>query len=164
MERTADSIAEPIAVSSEDGSRFHSPISNVWVSKAASLASRSKNHVRTSMLSFTISFFVDSMADRSVALRYSHRVFPFGLSATFILSDESANTSTDVGCWSRLVETKLGFIRQKRSNKNALVRNRISVSRRPRDRRLLSGAKINKRQAKATINKLIPSHVPVGSK
>ena len=134
------------------------------MSKEASLASRSKTHARMRRLSFLISSSVDFMADRSVSLRYSHRVFPFGLSATFILSDESANTSTVAGSRSFLIETILGFKRQNKSTRNAAVRNETSVSCRPGDKRLLSGAKKNKRPAKATANNVTPSHVPVGSK
>jgi hypothetical protein len=81
-----------------------------------------------------------------------------------MLSDESANTSTVAGCWSRLIATILGFIMQNKSTRNAAVRNETRASRRPDDKRLLSGAKKNKRPAKATANNAIPNHVPVGSK
>ena len=79
-----------------------------------------------------------------------------------MLSDESANTRTEAGCWSLLVDTNLGFSRQKRSTRNALIRKEIRTSRRPRDSRLLSGAKTNTRQANAITNNVTPNQPPVG--
>jgi hypothetical protein len=53
---------------------------------------------------------------------------------------------------------------QKTRTNSAVVRKAIKASRLRGDRRLLSGAKKNKRQTKAATNSTMPNHEPAGSK
>ena len=140
LARRLSSIAAPIAVSSLAGPRFQSPFgksSSGLLVKAC--MSRSNSQAAMVKLPSATSLRAAGCAALRARVNSSQRVRPLGPSATDILSEASANTTSVPCCRAFLVATNVGRNRQATIPKKASNRSMTNVVRRRRESRERSG-------------------------
>ena len=154
-----------MAVSPDVSAADHSPSGNGSPSVATSgRNSRSNVQATISNPPRVTRSRAPGFAAASVAVSCSQRLRPPSPSATVMLSEASASTST-TPCWRALrLDTIVGRIMQAINAKNAVSRRATSNNRRPPPTRVRSGGTANSTAASARVTSVTKAHDPTGSK
>ena len=164
-ERTQSSMAAPMAVSSVLTACCQAPKGKGSVGVAATACTaRSKRHTATSVLPSEMRASAAGRAAARLSVKCCQRVCPLIPSATVMLSEASASTSTVRGCSDRREATSVGRSMHASSARNAPRRKSTSTLRRPAEIRDRSGATPHSTAARSSVTTPRNHQEPTGSK